>query len=74
MELNSDFKVITDLNELESFGKAFYLISYKCTNCGKTIPNESKVCPFCTKEIESNEIMDNKENKKKTIFLCVSTL
>ena len=40
----------------------------KCTNCGKTIPNESKVCPFCTKEIESNEIMDNKENKKKTIF------
>lgn len=44
----------------------------KCNSCGKTIPNGSKVCPFCTNEINSNNgTMDkdiSKENRWKSII------
>lgn len=42
----------------------------KCSNCGKTIPSGSKICPFCTTAVESadkspEEIQKSKKMKEK---------
>jgi len=50
-----------------------------CSNCGRLIPIDSKICPYCSKKIDTNEIpiqpkISKKDDKTGVIIVVVIAL
>ncbi len=48
-----------------------------CTSCGRSIPNDARVCPYCGKNMALHEglmIPEQEQKKDKTVLIIVAVL